>query len=375
MQRRLFLTALAGGLMLPAATRVLAAAVVDTAPGARYLGARAGGEDRYFLTAFDADGRLAYDVPLPGRGHGIALAPDRSQAVLVARRPGTFLVVFDTATGAVVQRLESRPDRHFFGHAVFSADGRRLYTTENDFEHGRGVIGVRDVADGYRQAGEFPSHGIEPHDLRLCRNDRTLVVANGGIHTHPDFGRAKLNLDTMSSSLVYLEAGTGGLLEEQRLPEEFRLLSLRHLAVTADDRVCVAMQYQGAPEDRPPLLGVHRPGQPAIQLLDIPAEVLVRMRNYCGSVDADVSGQWFAASSPQGGLITFWSAADGAYRGSAAIADGCGIAAGAHAGEFVLSSGAGGLYRYDAAQMALTALDTTGLADARWDNHLLKGLL
>ena len=35
---------------------------------------------------------------------------------------------------------------------------------------------------------------------------RTIAVANGGIATHPDFDRVKLNLATMEPSLVRLDA-------------------------------------------------------------------------------------------------------------------------------------------------------------------------
>jgi hypothetical protein len=56
------------------------------------------------------------------------------------------------------------------------------------------VIGVRDASAGYRHIGELPSHGIGPHDLALLSDERTLVVANGGIRTHPDRRREELNL-------------------------------------------------------------------------------------------------------------------------------------------------------------------------------------
>ncbi|MGE0372014.1 MAG: DUF1513 domain-containing protein [Gammaproteobacteria bacterium] len=374
MKRRVFLRTLAGTFLLPVAGRGLAAASSAAAASAGlYISARSGGPELYFLSAFDSAGKPAYDLPLPGRGHGIALRPDSAQAVLVARRPGRFLVVFDAATGEVIHRLNSRPDRHFSGHGLFSADGRRLYTSEIDYDGKRGVIGVRDVADGYRQVDEFGSCGVEPHDLRLCRDGRVLVIANGGILTHPDFGRAKLNLDTMTSSLIYLEAGTGRRLSEHRLPPAMHQLSLRHLAVPAPDLVYVAMQYQGAPEDRPPLVAMHRAGEGEIRLLQAPPAVLDQMRNYCGSVCADASGRWIAVSSPQGNVVTFWSTEGGEYAGEARVMDGCGVAAGTRAGEFLLSSGRGGLYRYDVTDAVMTALDGAGPSDAHWDNHMLRG--
>ena len=164
--------------------------------------------------------QLSFDLPLPGRGHGLAVAPAQDQAVLVARRPGNFLLVLDLAGGRVAQRLEGQPDRHFYGHAVFSPDGRWLYTPENDFDAGRGVIGVRDVQQGYRRVAELPAHGIGPHDVKLLSDGHTLVVANGGILTHPDTGRTKLNLDSMRPSMVYLDARSGELLEQHALSGE-----------------------------------------------------------------------------------------------------------------------------------------------------------
>ena len=95
----------------------------------------------------------------------------------------------------------TKSDRHFFGHGVFSADGRLLYSTENDYDGARGMIGVRDVTGGYKQIGEFPAHGMEPHDIALLSDGRTMVIANGGILTHPG-SEGELNLSDMQSSLI-----------------------------------------------------------------------------------------------------------------------------------------------------------------------------
>src|SRR3546814_20493551 len=86
-----------------------------------------------------------------------------------------------------MRRQLGAPDgRHFYGHAVFDRAERLLYTTENDYEAGRGVIGVWDADAGYARAGELDAHGIGPHDLALGPDGRSLVIANGGLLTHPD---------------------------------------------------------------------------------------------------------------------------------------------------------------------------------------------
>ena len=74
----------------------------------------------------------------------------------------------------------------------FSADGSLLYATENAFDSGEGRIGLYAADDGFRRRGEFASHGIGPHQLCLAPDGQTLLVANGGIRTHPDYRRRGL---------------------------------------------------------------------------------------------------------------------------------------------------------------------------------------
>ncbi|HBM41824.1 MAG TPA: DUF1513 domain-containing protein, partial [Sulfitobacter sp.] len=57
----------------------------------------------------------------------------------------------------------------------------------------------------------------------------TLVVANGGIDTHPDSGRAKLNIPTMRPNLTYINDRR--ILEQIELPHDMHRNSIRHLAV------------------------------------------------------------------------------------------------------------------------------------------------
>ncbi len=301
-------------------------------------------------------GAKLFDVPLPGRGHGMVARPGRNEIVVFARRPGGFAVALDAASGEVLYRMTSAPGRHFYGHGAFSRDGRLLYTTENDFEAGRGMLGVRDAADGYRIVGEMPSHGVGPHELKLMGDGRTLAVANGGAQTHPDFGRAKLNIPIMTPSLSYLEAESGKLLGDYHLPAARHQLSIRHIDVAADDTVAIALQYEGPGEDRIGLLAADRGAWRA-------------MRNYCGSVGFDRSGKSFAVSSPRGGIITLWDKATRRLLGRADIADGSGLAAAEQPGQFLATSGQGGAWRLSPEDPAEALPDL--VAGRRWDNHLL----
>ncbi|MGF1630772.1 MAG: DUF1513 domain-containing protein [Kiloniellaceae bacterium] len=160
---------------------------------------------------FAEDGRVLATLPLPERGHGAARRPGRREAVVFARRPGRFALAFDPFSAAPAKRFDAMAGRHFYGHGVFSPDGRWLFACENDYDNARGCIGVYDAAAGYRREGELEAYAIGPHEIVLLSNGRTLVVANGGIQTHPKAGRRKLNIDTMQPSLAYIDSESGTL--------------------------------------------------------------------------------------------------------------------------------------------------------------------
>jgi hypothetical protein len=303
-------------------------------------------------------------VELPGRGHDIALKPDGSEWVAFARRPGRFGVAVPLGSRPPV-RFSAKPNRHFFGHGVFSADGRLLYSTENDYERAQGMIGVRDATGGYKQIGEFPAHGMEPHDIALLPDGRTMVIANGGIRTHPDSDREELNLPDMQPSLIYVDVETGDLLEEHRLAPELHQLSIRHLAVTAEGTAVFGCQYRGPEEDAPALIGFHRRGEQPV-IVEAPAETQVALRNYIGSVATDKGGGIVAASAPKGGLVTYWDVSARRYLGVAELADGCGLAPTHRAAHFLLTSGKGWLASADA-----SGAMSRQLSDFHWDNHAI----
>ncbi|HIP78592.1 MAG TPA: DUF1513 domain-containing protein, partial [Kiloniellaceae bacterium] len=281
-----------------------------------------------------------------------------------------FMLAIDPLTGDVAGQIEAAPGRHFYGHAAFSPDGRWLFVAENAYAEGRGVIGVYDAVAGYRRSRELPSHGIGPHELAMLSDGRRLVVANGGIRTHPESGRRKLNLETMRPSLAYVDAANGALLQRFTLPGELHRLSIRHMAVTADDQVCLALQNEGPRDRLVPLAGRQR-GEAPIALMPGPEDVLRRMRHYTGGAALDDGGLVLAVSAPRGGLVSFWLPQEGRWLGSLAVPDGCGLAGAGGAGRFAVSSGAGRLLLHDAFSGRSETLRDDGRSGLAWDNHLL----
>jgi hypothetical protein len=368
--RRSALAGLAGGFawpLIPAPVRAAASAPL-------FLSARADRHGSYLASAFDRDGKAALDCKLPGRGHSFAVHGGRRLAVLFARRPGTYAVVYDLAHGKAVCTFHSRDDRHFYGHGVFAPDGRLLYAAENDFDGQRGVIGVYETDNGFARIGELPSHDIGPHEITLLNDGVTLAAANGGILTHPDMPRVKLNLPAMTPSLTYIDRRDGRLVERIRLGSELRQASIRHVAVNAAGKVAFAMQYEGPAGDFVPLVGVHRPGSRP-RLFDAPKTAIRAMRQYCGATVFDVTGTVIAASSPRGGVATFWETATGRHLLTVPVADGCGIAPAGAPGRFLASSGRGGVFVVDARSGAVARIASDFLDRAAWDNHIVPTMV
>ncbi|WP_421907007.1 DUF1513 domain-containing protein [Mameliella sp.] len=319
-----------------------------------FLSAAMTRDGRYQLCGLSAAGQITFACPLPDRGHAAAAHPTQPIAVGFARRPGRFAVVLDCVTGQEITRFDAPEGRHFYGHGVFSPDGTRLYTAENDYASARGVVGVWSL-DGKR-LGEFDSHGTGPHDIRLMPDGETLVIANGGIETHPDSGRTKLNIPLMEPSLAFLSP-EGALLDQQRLARSLHKNSIRHLAVGPDGTVAFAMQWQGDLSEDPPLIGVTRQGGTP-RLFTAPPEQAARMQGYAGSVALLADAREVAITSPRGGLAQFFDLGSGALKRSIDMEDVCGVAAGG-AG-FLLTSGTGEVRG-----------ESHVTHDLHWDNHLV----
>lgn len=320
--------------------------------------------DAYLICGLSETGETLFSVPMPGRGHGAAAHPEKAEIVALARRPGTFAEVIDVATGQRKAELTSPAGRHFVGHGVFSSDGTLLLTPENDFDAGRGVIGVWDRRQGYKRVGEFASGGVGPHDMLRLPGSDLFVVANGGIETHPDAGRATLNLATMRANLALVDL-SGALLEVTELDIDLRLNSIRHMAVRSDGLVGFAMQWQGNPTDNPPLLGLYQPGQGMAPILGQADEELhAAMKGYAGSIAFSGDGAQVAISSPRGGMVQVFDAQTGAFLWHVDEPDVCGL--NAVPGGFLATAGTGRITRF--ADPEVTLLRRDALA---WDNHLV----
>ncbi|PPC75442.1 DUF1513 domain-containing protein [Pokkaliibacter plantistimulans] len=379
-RRRLLQRSLALTAMLSGPAKVLA----DTTDGQDLiLSAFDDQHGQHFFGGFDELGSQRFAVPLPGRAHGIAIHPSDSVCAVIARRAGTFLSIVSLPEGRHLQTLNNPAQRRFYGHAAFSPDGQRLFTSENDYEHQRGVIGVWQW-DGQqlRRTDEWLSGGEGPHEV-IMHPDGQLLVANGGVITHPDTGRDMLNLDTMHPNLSFIDIQTGQVSRQLDLPSALQRLSIRHLSVSSSGVIACALQYAGGvalPDSASkvvPLLALLRPHDDHLQLVHLP-EGPEFHRNYIGSVCWDIEGHWLALTAPQGSRAYFFNAlpqdenSAGRWGASITYSDTCGITQDSVAGSFLISSGSGGVISYSPMDGDWQPMPDSFVRRQRWDNHMAR---
>lgn len=321
-----------------------------------YLAAAREADGGYALFGLTRDGADVFRVALPGRGHAATAHPVAPEAVAFARRPGTFALVIDCVSGGVAHRLEAPAGHHFYGHGTFIAGGDILCTTENHIDSGEGRIGFWSRREGFARIGAVPSGGIGPHEIVALPED-VLAVANGGILTHPDHGREKLNIPTMKPNLAYV--GPEGVGEVVELDPDLHLASIRHLA-TDGETVAFAMQWQGELPDPVPLLGLHRRGARPV-LCAAPLAEQLAMDGYAGSVA--LAGGTVGITSPRGGRVHLFGL-DGAFQGVMCRPDVCGLAA--RGAGLMATDGLGGVLALDG-----DAVQPLTVAARHWDNHLV----
>lgn len=301
------------------------------------------------------------------RGHQAIASPDGRFLVSVARRPDRQLLIEDFHNKQHYF-VDADEGRHYYGHGLFTPNGRWFYAPENDYDKVRGVIGKYDVTAGFKKVAEWDSQGVGPHQIAFLpqQNDAhpVMVIANGGIETHPDYPRIKLNTETMRPNLSYLN-GKGELLDQVE-PPHFQL-SLRHLDVAPDGRVWVGAQYQGEIFASPNLIFSHRMGE-TLQAVEAPAELWSQLDGYIASLSCHKTRDTVCITAPRANTATFWQRSTGKLIRTQTLSDCSGVCSHPQLPQYYISSGDGDLAAFDA--QTGEKLWQRRFEGIHWDNHL-----
>lgn len=256
---------------------------------------------QHWLTGISTDGETRFRLAVPHRAHQAVILQPGKLAVYFARHPGQVMYVVDLRYGRLLDAIPAPTRHHFCGHGAISSDGKYLFTSETHSGSGRGIIGVYSTQAPFLREDQYPSAGIDPHQLAVLHQQNVIVVANGGQRNLPDREHNRPSDET--SNLTYLDMRNGEVIDRV-FPPHHRM-SLRHLSVNNDNQVVVGVQDQSPPELRNPLLLIHRLRQPLTAMAE-PYTLWQNMRQYIASVATSNDGEYAVTTSPRGHCASLW---------------------------------------------------------------------
>ncbi len=349
-------------------------------PNQLLLSACTDNNNKHYVTASTVDGQLYYKILIPERAHDSMYDVKNHHALYFGRSPSQNIYIVDVINRSLVKTITANKYRHFYGHGVLDKTSQYLYVTENNYKEGKGCIGVYDINEGYNKVNEFDSHGIGPHQLLLLPNQKTLVVANGGLLKHPSQPKKILNESNFNSCLSYIDSQTGTLLG--RYDCAFPKNSLRHMAVNSEGKVLIGAQsYAGDPTI--PLIFSHQ-GESTLTPFKAEEFIWQSHNQYTGSLA--VKENTLAVTSPRGNIISFWDINTNTFLSKNNHNDIAGLLAYDYPTveipkaspiktQFFASTGQGLVLQIGTNSVSSSFVDSTVIKqsyvpDIAWDNHL-----
>lgn len=294
--------------------------------GTSYVDARTG-KLHGTLDLMDLDRNELARIPLDFLAHGFTVHPQKPHlaAVFEKRGPGAALV--DLSACKLLGYIRTRHQREFYGHGLWSSDGRIVYAVETALDTHAGLMVVRD-ANGFAELDTFPTYGENPHDCLFVDGGKTLVVTNGG----GDLGSSHV------PSVTYVDVASRRLLEKVVFSDP--KINAGHAVIARDGSLAVcSAPRDGLPQDTS-LGGVTiKPRKGKAERMRKPRPVVERMLGESLSLALHEKSGGLAVTNPAGGIVTLWDMRTGRLLRSVDVEAPRGVTLTLDERWFVLASG------------------------------------
>jgi hypothetical protein len=287
---------------------------------------------------------------------------------LLLEQNGPRAVVVSGWPLRVERIIQLESGRYFYGHGVAIVKENLVLTTEIEAEYvdRPGWIIFRAISD-LRELGRIPSYGLNPHDICLLADTKTIAVANHGMAISEKW-------KNLHSNLALIEWESGRLVNDFQIEGEGVFAS--HLATNQLGDLIISTRKSKLKPDAKSrkareLLSMHSTREEGVRNfsktvyfeetnpylflhgtnrlipLASPQYGISQMRHSL-STAFDISGQFLAISHIENNLVTVWEkntqkcVARIYFPGEQAH----GIARGRNVAEFFITTTQGRLFRY-----------------------------
>lgn len=271
----------------------------NNAPEVRLYGGYRSYANTYGIACIDQSGNEIWKLPTPDRVHEVCLSEDLSLGAVVARRPGDFILLFDPATGLLIEQIKAPHGLIYEGHALFRTSNTgqlQLWATASPLQTSTSILLKYDLQNLARQPENISITGLGPHQM-LLKESGQMVIAVGGWQSH---GRTILNADTFESGLSFFDPEGG---KESFVPVPNSRLSARHMD-TQESELWVGMQLADPAPTEETLVYRYSSANGWLPA-KAPKQGWQAFNGYIGSVAATT--EEVVVTSPQGHVFSRWS--------------------------------------------------------------------
>lgn len=267
----------------------------------------AGGNDQAHILWMELDTGKQLRVKAPVMPHSFLQHPSAEKTVVVIEKAGSKAAVCDFQAGKTQKLIQCPKGFEFYGHGVFSGDGKSLYITRVDNSTGIGYLASYD-AKTYREQGQVQVAPGGVHDLHLLSDKKTLLVSSSGLQvsSYSGSGPVVSKPRIEKSSVVHLDLETGKVKSKLFLGDEDQVVG--HFAVSSDERKVVAISV--------PFVDGHlndvEKGKGGIytasmggtfKKIEMPTDIQKKIRGELLSVAIDADKDRFYATNPNGKML------------------------------------------------------------------------
>lgn len=138
-------------------------------------------------------------IQAPCKAHEVCVNPVNRSQVFGPSKWGKSAYLADIKKLSLIKTVEAAEGESFYGHSLYSQDGKNIFCSMMDEKKNEGFISVRD-SQTLAELGRFPSNGIAPHQMRWVEQDKTIAVINSvPLITDPDQNHSNLSVVNAAS--------------------------------------------------------------------------------------------------------------------------------------------------------------------------------